>query len=455
MYNPVEVCWFDGDMAGAPTLPGNTTGALINVVDACLVNGFNSQTLTTLVVSGGVATATKTSHGFWDHTVVQITGATPADLNGKKRITRIDANSFTFDAVGIANGTATGTIIAKMAPVGWTKTGTSTNAYYTKPSPMATPWAFQIDDAYTYYAYFAGRHITTGATFAYSTGSGLPRGSTTSIKHWSLYADGRTIHLIIDSTGTRTTGYRHATFNDVIGFVNNPNLCYLHANYGTGVPSTNQVQMDGAAASGTGGATPDYNAPPRSAWRGYGVVYTGYGTSLLDGSAAGSDGCFHVSPIELTYGVGGPYESRGILAGMFFSLHDWDCVPHGTVLSNVNWVRTPQLRGHKITVVRAASNGMIAIDITGPWYPTDRYEGNYRIYGTAKKQGAVGRFPLALMVKNSGQIIRQTLSAADGSFAFNNIDYLYQGYTVVEYDGEVTDPLNAAIADLVTPVAMP
>ena len=28
MYNPVEVCWFDSDMAGAPTLPGNTIGAL-------------------------------------------------------------------------------------------------------------------------------------------------------------------------------------------------------------------------------------------------------------------------------------------------------------------------------------------------------------------------------------------------------------------------------------------
>lgn len=95
------------------------------------------------------------------------------------------------------------------------------------------------------------------------------------------------------------------------------------------------------------------------------------------------------------------------------------------------------------------------MDITGPWYPQDRYYGAYRIYGTAKKQGVVGRFPLALMVKDSGQIIRKTLSAADGTYAFNNIDYLYQGYTVVEYDGEVTDPLNAAIADLVTPVAMP
>lgn len=155
MYNPVEVCWFDSGMAGAPTLPGNTQGAVIGVLDACLVNGFNSQTLTSLVVSGGVATATKTSHGFWDHTVVQITGATPADLNGKKRITRVNADSFTFEAVGMANGTATGTIIAKMAPGGWTKTTISTNVcYYTKPSLIFTTWALYLDDAYNAYAYW-------------------------------------------------------------------------------------------------------------------------------------------------------------------------------------------------------------------------------------------------------------------------------------------------------------
>lgn len=452
MYNPVEVCWFDGDMAGAPTLPGNTPGSIINVVDACLVNGFNSQTLTSLVVSGGVATATKTSHGFWDHTVVLITGATPADLNGKKRITRVDADSFTFDAVGIANGTATGTIIAKMAPAGWTKTSLGTNqCYYTKPSPMATPWAFQVDDNATYYANFSGRHTTTGSTFAYSSGSGLPRGSTTSLKHWSLYADGRTLHMVVDNDGTRTTGYRAATFNDIINITNNPNYCYILANYGAGVPSSSQIQMNGQA---TGGALATGISPVRKAWLPTGAVYSGYGTAMLAGSAA-SDGYFHCSRIKLLNGATASYESIGYLAGVFCSLHNWDCVPHGTILTNVDWVDLPQLRGHRISVIRAASNGMWVIDITGPWYPTDVYTGDYRIYGTAKKQGAAGRFPLALMVRNSGQIIRETMSAADGSFAFNNIDYLYQGYTVVEYDGAIADPLNAAIADLVTPVAMP
>src|SRR5574343_16373 len=173
MYNPVEVCWFDSDMAGAPAM-ARSAGALITVLDDCLINGFNSQTLTSLVVSGGVATATKTSHGFWDHTVVLISGATPADLNGKKRITLVDANSFTFEAVGIANGTATGTILAKMAPAGWTKTTLATNdVYYTKPHVAATPWALQVSDTYTDYVTLAGRHKTTGEQFYYSTATYL------------------------------------------------------------------------------------------------------------------------------------------------------------------------------------------------------------------------------------------------------------------------------------------
>jgi hypothetical protein len=452
MYNPVDVCWFDSAMQGAYQIPTNTPGSVITVLDQCLLSGFNSQTLTSLVVSGGVATATKTSHGFWNHTVVLIAGATPTDLNGKKRITLVNSSTFTFEAVGIADGTATGTITAKMAPVGWTKTGDSTNAYYTKPGPGATPWAFLVDDAYNGYAIVAGRH-TNGSTIGGTTYSTyIYKGSQTSRK-WSVYADGRAVFFAIDYSGTDAQ-WRITCLADLISFADNdPNACLLLGSYNTS-GSNSIIQCDGTSASGVGSTLMTGTVGYRFTIRLESQVYSGYGTGLLDGSAAG-DGCFQCTPMEI-WGARNPSsDPRGILPAMYCSLHDWDCVSHGTVLSNPQWVRSPQLRDHKIRVVRAASNGMVVMDITGPWYPTDKYYGAYRIRGTAKKQGAVGRFPLALMVKNSGQIIRKTMSASDGSFVFNNIDYLLEGYTVVEYDGEIADPLNAAIADLVTPEAMP
>lgn len=456
MYNPVDVCWFDSTMAGAPTLPGNTQGAVIGVLDACLVNGFNSQTLTSLVVSGGVATATKTSHGFWDHTVVQITGATPADLNGKKRITYIDSSTFTFEAVGIANGTASGTITALMAPSGWTKTTVSTNiAYYTKPSPMKTPWALLVDDTTNGYATISGRH-TNGSTFGgngtYSTY--IVKGTIAGAKAWSVYADGRSIYTFMNTSGSDAAyplAWVGAGLADLIGFSNgNDNDCLLFGSINT-VGGNPQHQHEVGLTSNYFALAPGVPAY-RGAMRAYNITNSGYYSTLIDGSA-GADGYFHCGQYEVwDERLVGP---RGILPGYFSSMHDWLAVSHGTILTNPQYVRTPQLRDHRIRVLKTSGAGMVVIDITGPWYPADKYYGGYRIRGTAKKQGAVGRFPLALMVKDSGQIIRKTMSAADGSFAFNNIDYLYQGYTVVEYDGELADPLNAAIADLVTPEAMP
>ena len=50
--------WFQNSMAGAPVLTGQA-GALIAVLNACLVDGFNLLTLDSLVVAGNVATGTK------------------------------------------------------------------------------------------------------------------------------------------------------------------------------------------------------------------------------------------------------------------------------------------------------------------------------------------------------------------------------------------------------------
>jgi hypothetical protein len=49
--------WYRSTMTGAAALSGQA-GKLIDVLDACLINGFNQVTLTSLVVASNVATCT-------------------------------------------------------------------------------------------------------------------------------------------------------------------------------------------------------------------------------------------------------------------------------------------------------------------------------------------------------------------------------------------------------------
>lgn len=121
----IAVKRYTSTMTGAPSLTGQA-GALVALFDACLKDGFNSKTVT-LAQTGGTATATCNSHGFNVNDVVAISGANEAAWNNEFRVLTAATNSFTF---AIASGTtspATGTITAKIAPLGWTKPYSGTN----------------------------------------------------------------------------------------------------------------------------------------------------------------------------------------------------------------------------------------------------------------------------------------------------------------------------------------
>lgn len=80
--------------------------------------------------------------------------------------------------------------------------------------------------------------------------------------------------------------------------------------------------------------------------------------------------------------------------------------------------------------------------------------GSHRIRGTVTELGVAGPYRVRLFDRLTARCIRETRSAADGSYSFPSIAYRYQGYFVVAYD-HGDSPLNAAIADLVTPEPMP
>lgn len=107
----------------APQLQ-NAYGCMIDVLDACLVNGFGSQTVSTLTASGTTVTATFSSnHNFMQYQVIKITGANQPEYNGEHRILTIpDSSSLTFElAAAPGVSTATGTITASLPPLGWEK----------------------------------------------------------------------------------------------------------------------------------------------------------------------------------------------------------------------------------------------------------------------------------------------------------------------------------------------
>jgi hypothetical protein len=144
--------FFTSDMANAPVM---TTGAggIIAVLDGCLLNGFNTKTLSSLSVTSGIATATVSSgHGYSLHSVIDISGASISALNDTHRILSVpDANTFTFDATGVSNGTATGTITAIMSvPTGWTKAFSGTNKAAYKSTTSASGFYFRVDDSGAY-----------------------------------------------------------------------------------------------------------------------------------------------------------------------------------------------------------------------------------------------------------------------------------------------------------------
>ena len=154
MASPVDtsVKFFTDEMAGASAISG-TAGALIAVLDACLVNGFGSKSATSLVVAGGIATLTFPggASAAQPQSVILVAGVTGAmtDLNGEQKVLSANTTTVTFPTA-LADGTATGTITFKIAPLGWTKVYSGTNKAVYKPSAVeASSALLRVDDTGT------------------------------------------------------------------------------------------------------------------------------------------------------------------------------------------------------------------------------------------------------------------------------------------------------------------
>lgn len=198
---------------GALVLSG-TAGALSTLLKTYLVDGRGAGAVATLTVASGIATATYgAGHPFSVGSVGLFEGATPAELNGQKRILSTATNSVTFDATGVADGTATGSITSKLASAGWQQVFSGTNITCLKPTVVeATGCVLRVDDTGTtnarVRAYEAMTDVNTGVgptplDSQCSGGLWWPKSGTANATAcpWVLVADDRGFYLAISPQG--------------------------------------------------------------------------------------------------------------------------------------------------------------------------------------------------------------------------------------------------------------
>ena len=242
---------YTSKMTDAPNMT-TLAGGIINVLDACLVNGFGQKTLTSLTVSSGVATATVSGgHGFTQYAVVAIAGATPAGLNGAHRVATVpDSTTFTFDAEGVANGSATGTITAIVQSAGWTKAFSGTNKAAYKSMTSDSGFYFRIDDSGLYSTgqpvrgYESMSDVDTG-TRAFPTPAQQANFATrrsldaTGDRTWALVADDKFFYLFTRMQAA-TERQQGIYFGDICSFdPADANACIISATNTAAPPTGN------------------------------------------------------------------------------------------------------------------------------------------------------------------------------------------------------------------------
>lgn len=405
MALPVDVNTYKSTDPGAPVLNG-VAGSLASVLRACLQNGYNVQSPTSVVVSAGVATATFASaHGYSVNRVILAAGASTGAINGKKRVLSITTNALTFDATGVADGPVSGTITTKMAPLGFTEIFTGTNLAAFKSDDVAgqSRSVLRIDDTTTTYArvisYESMADINAG-TGPMPTATQLSDGayivkSTTegaTARPWILVGDGRLFYLW---TYPGSSGGRMSLFwwGEVVSFRPGDAFCTSIGGYSSGSsggnydpglwlcgrssayvnPGATLSSINAEAAvhimqRGVDQITPSVLSFALSATEvcvgSSSVLFSGSALSLAYPSLVTSG--LMLFPIFCRSSSVWRADLRGNLPGVFHSPHDLSSM-YRTEVSGV-----ASAPGRAFLVVPLSNNsgsdvGAVAIDMIGPW----------------------------------------------------------------------------------------
>lgn len=369
-------------MANAPVLSG-TAGSLIAVLDACLIDGFDTRTINTLTVSGGVATATISAGHVYDvHAVIRIAGATPAALNDDWRITSVTGSTLTFACPGVADGSASGTISCKRAPAGWGKPFSATNtAVYQSQNLTSTRLFLRLADSAATVAQVRGYEslsdIDTGEnlfpTLAQIAAAGLTWGKSSTAdataRSWGLFADDQGFYFFPRNSATHAYAPVYA-FGDLVRMLSSDAYhCMLmaHAVSAVAIPyqSTAAHVLDASSSTGCYLARGASQAQGATTFVKGGHRASGYYGSGAAAYSAALDAQLHLHAPVLAYdGAPASNPPRGILPGVIQPLQS-NVLSHAQIVDGEGAYAGRALM--LWAVAGSSAEGRMAIDITGPW----------------------------------------------------------------------------------------
>jgi len=390
-----SVKYFHSAMPGAPVLSG-TAGSLINVLDACLVNGFGVSAVASLVVAGGVATATISGgHSGEVGSVMLVAGATPSGLNGEKKLLSVGAGNttLTFDATGISDQTATGSITVKMAGAGWLKSFSGTNlAAYKSGDVAASQCLLRVDDTAAKVARVVGYESMTGisaGTGPFPTATQRSGGTfwaksnvaDGSGRLWVLVADTRMAYLIMRYHSSYTTSTNFVAFGDLLSVKSGDAWGCVLSGYSSDLSGSAPGDAnDYGTMRAAGGADELFLARSHTALGGSCRANKSFAIPILPSAstafASGSGPQRYPNGPDSGIWVGPHYISestdqsiRGMSPG-FFCCPQW--VPYDWVAFNFSMTGVSQLPGRELRVNTfgadiAALCGFAFFDVTGPW----------------------------------------------------------------------------------------
>lgn len=381
---------------GAPTLSGQI-GQFITFLDAILVNGYNSVSVTSLTRSGSTATATCAApHGLSTGDVALIAGAGQAGYNVEAVVTVVSGTIFTYDVANSPTSPATGTITAKRAPLGYTKafTGSNKAAYRANDTAGLRHYLRVQDDGGTtggnrecrLWGYETMTDVDTGTgpypTVAQSSnGYYQMKSSTTDVtqRSWLLLGDGKIFYLFVEYAGTASLGlsssgtFYATVFGDILSYKAG-DLYGSVLSAGTTANSTSSPAQS-LGAQHTSITSPTSFSQCMNIARDFtGVLGSRYVGLMASGLAAGMgftaymayphpiDNGYYINPIQVTQGV--PPVIRGRMPGIYEGMHG-RALNNGDIIENVQGLMGRKFMMMYVNFVSQA--GHLMVDITGPW----------------------------------------------------------------------------------------
>ncbi|UZZ64519.1 hypothetical protein [Curvibacter phage PCA1] len=379
---------FSSSQPGAPVLSG-VAGSLIAILDAVLVNGWGAQAVSSIVVSGGIATVSFANpHSSMVNGTILIAGATPAALNGEKRVLTSGAQTLTFSAPGVADGNASGSITSKVAPLGWVKLFSGTNqAAYKSTVPESTGCVLAVTDtlaggatvtgyeAMTSVSAGTGRFPTAGQapTFVWSKSDSTDASS----RAWRIIGDERGFYFSCVPNASALRASQTMYFGDIQSVKSNdPYACAItgslaYQNAVTDFASSSVEFADGAFAN-----TSVFLARAANTLGGSQPVFKEASIMTFTSYRSGQGSLAYAYPSPVNNGLvltrmrvaSSPQGVRGYLPGVYLSPQ-----AIGTSLSTDEIVNgSGELAGTKLLTIGTgtgtfATSGAVFFDITNDW----------------------------------------------------------------------------------------